>query len=157
MSKPGSFLPGTECIIQALPDTGPVGQRLSEMGVLPGSRLQVVRLSPLGDTVEVRVEEGETLALRRDDLERLQCRFLALPAPLAASLFNGDLRVHRLLGGHAFQQRMARHGLAPGTSVAVQPANDHRLLLIPASGPPVTLGRGEALKLILAPIPRKRR
>ena len=40
------FLPGTECLIGALGDDPAVSQRLSEMGVLPGSRLQVIRVSP---------------------------------------------------------------------------------------------------------------
>jgi len=39
------FLPGSECLIEALGDDSAVSQRLSEMGVLPGSRLQVIRVS----------------------------------------------------------------------------------------------------------------
>jgi Fe2+ transport system protein FeoA len=43
-----------------------VVQRLSEMGLTPGTEVVVVRFAPLGDPIEVRVR-GYALSLRRED------------------------------------------------------------------------------------------
>jgi Fe2+ transport system protein FeoA len=50
-------------------------QRLSEMGLVPGATVEVVRYAPLGDPIEVRVR-GYALSLRRDD-----ARAVRLAAP----------------------------------------------------------------------------
>lgn len=39
-------------------------RRLAELGVLPGTRVELVRVAPLGDPLEVRVR-GTLLTLRR--------------------------------------------------------------------------------------------
>jgi Fe2+ transport system protein FeoA len=43
-----------------------VVQRLSEMGLTPGTEVVVLRFAPLGDPIEVRVR-GYALSLRRED------------------------------------------------------------------------------------------
>jgi len=40
--------------------------RLMEMGLLPGTRVEVLRVAPLGDPIEVRVR-GFALSIRRDE------------------------------------------------------------------------------------------
>jgi Fe2+ transport system protein FeoA len=41
-------------------------RRLLEMGVLPGTAIEIVRVAPLGDPIEVRLR-GYALSLRRED------------------------------------------------------------------------------------------
>jgi Fe2+ transport system protein FeoA len=41
-------------------------QRLLEMGLTPGTALEVIRFAPLGDPIEIRVR-GYLLSLRRKD------------------------------------------------------------------------------------------
>jgi Fe2+ transport system protein FeoA len=41
-------------------------QRLLEMGLTPGTELEVVRLAPLGDPIEVRVR-GYLLSIRKEN------------------------------------------------------------------------------------------
>ena len=41
-------------------------QRLLELGLVPGTAVEVVRFAPLGDPIEVKVR-GYALSLRRDD------------------------------------------------------------------------------------------
>ena len=41
-------------------------QRLLEMGLTAGARIEVVRFAPLGDPIEVKVR-GYALSLRRED------------------------------------------------------------------------------------------
>ena len=149
--KGSFFLPGSECLIRSLDGSTPAANRLSEMGVLPGSRLQVIRLSPLGDTVEVRMEEGEILALRRTDLAHLGCSFTALPLSLAAEQFSGPLRIRRLLGGRGFAERMAQQGLGPGSHLQVLNRTPHRIRCRQETGKTIELGAGEAVKIIVEP------
>lgn len=44
----------------------PLRRRLLEMGVLPGTMIEIVRVAPLGDPIEVRLR-GYALSLRRED------------------------------------------------------------------------------------------
>lgn len=44
--------------------------RLLEMGVLPGTSIEVVRLAPLGDPMELRVR-GYLLSIRKDEAARI--------------------------------------------------------------------------------------
>ena len=45
---------------------GDVPARVFEMGLLPGTEVEVVRVAPLGDPMELRVR-GFYLSLRRDE------------------------------------------------------------------------------------------
>lgn len=46
-------------------------RRLLEMGVLPGTAIEVVRIAPMGDPMEVRLR-GYALSLRRDDARAIK-------------------------------------------------------------------------------------
>jgi Fe2+ transport system protein FeoA len=45
-------------------------QRLQEMGLTPGTEVEVVRFAPLGDPMEIRLR-GYLLSLRREDARRI--------------------------------------------------------------------------------------
>ena len=49
------------------------------MGVLPGSRLKVIRLAPFGKTVEVTIDQGQYFALRDEEINVLDCEIVAMP------------------------------------------------------------------------------
>ncbi len=51
-------------------------QRLMEMGLLTGSRIQLVRYAPLGDPLEIKVR-GYNLTLRKQEAEQI----LVTPTP----------------------------------------------------------------------------
>ena len=53
----------------------PLRRRLMEMGVLPGTMLEVVRVAPMGDPIEVRVR-GYALSLRRADARAISVEAL---------------------------------------------------------------------------------
>ena len=48
--------------------SGEIGlrRRLLELGVLPGTALEIVRIAPLGDPIELRLR-GYSLSMRRED------------------------------------------------------------------------------------------
>jgi ferrous iron transport protein A len=47
--------------------------RLMEMGLLVGSKVELIRFAPLGDPVEIKVR-GYHLSLRRQDAEQILVR-----------------------------------------------------------------------------------
>jgi len=53
----------------------PLRQRLMEMGLTPGTSVEVVRVAPLGDPIEVMFR-GFRLSLRKHDAAHILCRRL---------------------------------------------------------------------------------
>lgn len=46
-------------------------QRLLTMGLIPGTRVEILRSAPLGDPIAVRLR-AYNLALRKDDAEKIE-------------------------------------------------------------------------------------
>ena len=57
---------GASATIRAYPQAGPAFTRLREMGLLPGTRVTLVRTAPLGDPIEIQVR-GYRLSLRKSE------------------------------------------------------------------------------------------
>ena len=51
-------------------------RRLLEMGLVPGTQVQVVRVAPLGDPIELRLRDY-ALSVRRSDAARIAVRCTA--------------------------------------------------------------------------------
>lgn len=62
--------PGATAVLRAMPASGAAFVRLREMGLLPGTRVKLVRRAPLGDPIEIEVR-GYHLSLRRDEAEHV--------------------------------------------------------------------------------------
>jgi ferrous iron transport protein A len=63
--------PTERAVVSTLNGDGQIQQRLLEMGVLEGSEIEVVRLAPLGDPMEIRVQ-GYNLSLRKSEAALVQ-------------------------------------------------------------------------------------
>lgn len=63
-------LPGTRATICSVSDDGPVAQRLMELGLLEGSSIEIVRIAPLGDPMEIRVEDAR-LSIRKSEARHI--------------------------------------------------------------------------------------
>ncbi len=61
---------GQQAVLRAYPPAGAAFLRLREMGLLPGTRLTLVRTAPLGDPLEIEIR-GYRLSLRRTEAEVL--------------------------------------------------------------------------------------
>ena len=59
---------GQSARISRLPCSGSLKSKLIDMGVLKGERIQVLRIAPLGDPVEVLIRQYK-LSLRKKDAE----------------------------------------------------------------------------------------
>ena len=63
--------PGSIVRVTKIGGGGPVKRRIMEMGVTKGIEVQVRKVAPLGDPVEVTVR-GYELSLRKDDAELIE-------------------------------------------------------------------------------------
>lgn len=61
---------GQQGLIEAVQGSDTLGQRLMEMGVLEGERIQVIHIAPLGDPIEIRLRDYR-LSLRRSEAARI--------------------------------------------------------------------------------------
>lgn len=57
--------------VTAVGGTGRITRRLMEMGVIPGVEIEVVKMAPFGDPMEVRVR-GYSLAMRRSEADAIE-------------------------------------------------------------------------------------
>ncbi len=60
-----------KAIIKSIGDLGELKRRLMELGVLCGEPVQLIRRSPLGDPLEIRVADT-LIALREEDAKKIE-------------------------------------------------------------------------------------
>jgi Fe2+ transport system protein FeoA len=141
--------PNVECIIESLKGNDQITQRLVQMGVLPGSRLHVVRVGPMGKTVEVIIDHSESIALRSTELKALNCKVTALPL-IAVKSRKKLYRIRNFLGGWGFIQKMQSRGLFISDIIRLKERDGYEL--ISKDHRVVRIGRGEAEKIIVEPV-----
>jgi ferrous iron transport protein A len=61
-----SLAVGATAVVRDYPRSGTAFVRLREMGLLPGTRISLVRTAPLGDPIEIKVR-GYNLTLRKSE------------------------------------------------------------------------------------------
>ncbi len=62
---------GQRGVVVRVGGKGPVKRRMMDMGLVPGTDVQVVRVAPLGDPIEFTVK-GYSLSLRKSEAEAIQ-------------------------------------------------------------------------------------
>lgn len=62
---------GRSGIITAVGGEGALRLRLLDMGLIPKTRVQVVKIAPLGDPIELSLR-GYTLTLRREEARQIR-------------------------------------------------------------------------------------
>ncbi|MEY4489065.1 MAG: hypothetical protein RIQ79_1573 [Verrucomicrobiota bacterium] len=61
---------GASAVVKAYPAAGVAFTRLREMGLLPGTKITLIRTAPLGDPLEIQVR-GYRLSLRKSEAEHI--------------------------------------------------------------------------------------
>ncbi len=64
---------GATVTVVSMPSSDSSMMRLRELGLLPGTRIQLVRRAPLGDPMEISVR-GSLLSLRRREADLIEVR-----------------------------------------------------------------------------------
>ena len=67
---------GTAAELVSYPLSGSAFLRLREMGLLPGTKITLMRVAPLGDPIEIKVR-GYNLTLRKTEADHIQVRPIA--------------------------------------------------------------------------------
>ncbi len=62
--------PGQSGVVASIAGVGNIRRRVLEMGVTPGTKIDVIKVAPLGDPVEV-VLRGYNLSLRKEEAEAI--------------------------------------------------------------------------------------
>ncbi|QQR89394.1 MAG: 50S ribosome-binding GTPase [Myxococcales bacterium] len=83
---------GKRAVVCAISGHGAYRRRLLEMGLIPGTTVQMVRTAPLGDPIEVRLR-GFSLSLRRKDAAQVHTSSAAI-VNTAATTENGQFNLH---------------------------------------------------------------
>jgi DtxR family Mn-dependent transcriptional regulator len=74
-SKLRDLKPGQRCKILKVRGRGEVNKRILEMGVTPGSVVELERVAPLGDPIDVKVK-GYHLSLRKEEAEGIDVEII---------------------------------------------------------------------------------
>lgn len=70
IKKLSQMQPGEAGVVVKVNGSGNVKFRLIDMGVVKGSKLQVVKFAPLGDPIEIKIK-GFSLSLRKNESEMI--------------------------------------------------------------------------------------
>ena len=62
---------GSTAVIRQVGGEGPLRCRLLDMGLIPGTKVTLQKVAPLGDPLELRVR-GYSLSLRKEDAGKIE-------------------------------------------------------------------------------------
>ena len=70
MKKLSELKPGERGVVHTVGGQGPLKRRLVDMGIVPGIAVNVLKVAPLGDPMEISIR-GFNLAIRKEDAARI--------------------------------------------------------------------------------------
>ncbi len=62
---------GKSCIISTVGGSGPLRCRLLDMGLIPHTKVTMIKAAPLGDPIQISLR-GYELTLRKEDAEKIE-------------------------------------------------------------------------------------
>ena len=62
---------GKSAAVEKVGGEGNLRLRLLDMGIIPGTKVSVIKVAPLGDPIEIRVRDYE-LTIRREDAQLIE-------------------------------------------------------------------------------------
>lgn len=146
----GELKPGEKGRIVRISGEGGIHRRLLDMGLVAGSEVEVERVAPLGDPIEVRIK-GSHLALRREEAANIQVK-MAQPMPLPMASPGEVVQVANIRGGWGLTRRLADMGLLPGANIRVISNQMAGPLVVEVKGTRLALGYGMAQKILVTEI-----
>lgn len=69
---------GRSAVVETVGGAGALRQHFLDMGLIPGARITLVKLAPMGDPMELRIH-GYALTLRLDDAQQIGITMLDGP------------------------------------------------------------------------------
>lgn len=68
-----SIKPGNSCVIVKVGGDGMLRRRLLDMGLTPNTKIQVRKVAPMGDPIELFLR-GYVLTIRRDEASKIEIK-----------------------------------------------------------------------------------
>jgi Fe2+ transport system protein FeoA len=129
---------------------GDIRRRLSDMGLVNGGEVELERIAPLGDPIEIKVK-GYNLSLRKEIASEIEVvpedmRLTSVPPRI-------NVTVNRIRGGRHTACRLVDMGFTIGAQITVIENAAEGPLLVSLGGHHVALGRGMAEKVMVKEIP----
>ncbi len=149
--KKSEIVIDAEYIIKSGQGENKIPQRLIQMGVMTDSHFRIVRVAPMGGTVEVVIDENGNIALRVEELLQLDCKLTAIPLSKLEKTDNKNFKIKAFKGGFQFKQKMQNRGLSTG-SIILEAEKNQGFHLKLDENTIINVGRGEASKIILEPL-----
>jgi ferrous iron transport protein A len=131
---------------------GSIRRRLVDMGFVTGSDVQVERVAPMGDPVEIKIK-GYHLTLRKEEAANVEVEVEGQAArlvPLVMVKPGETVRVVSITGGQGFSRKLSDMGLLSGASIKMVNNGGHGQVIIELGGAEVALGQGVARKIMVS-------
>jgi ferrous iron transport protein A len=125
-----------------------IRRRLLDMGVVNGTVVEVQRVAPLGDPVEIRVK-GYDLAIRREEARKIQVEVTR--SNLTRIAAGEKATIVAVRAGWGMQRRLADMGMTPGTEIRMVNSGRPGPVVLDVRGSKLALGQGVAAKIIVRP------
>jgi ferrous iron transport protein A len=127
---------------------GEIRRRLLDMGVVNGAIVELLRIAPLGDPVQIKIK-GYDLALRKKEAANIQVELTEMTLIRANP---GEKVVIVGVGaGWGLKRRLADMGLTPGTEVRVINIQRPGRVVLDFRGSRLAIGYGVAAKIVVSP------
>ncbi len=140
--------PDERGVIVRVGGAGEIRRRLLDMGVVAGAEVEVERVAPLGDPIQIKVK-GYDLALRKNEAEKIVVR--ETTSPLVYAAVGEPLTVVSVRAGWGLQRRLRGMGINPGSAIKVISAGKPGQFMVEAGGKVLALGYGMAAKILVKP------
>lgn len=123
---------------------GEIRRRLLDMGIVSGAIVEVLRVAPLGDPIQIKVK-GYDLALRKEEAKNIQ---VELTGGVLSRMTSGEtVIINSVKAGWGLQRRLADMGLTPGVEAKVISAGRPGQVVLEVRGSRLALGHGVANKI----------
>ncbi len=158
------LVPGELGRIKRVSGRGAIRRRLVDMGLTTGAKIEMVKLSPLGDPVEYRLR-GYHLSLRKSEAKTIEVELLSDSFPtrgrghisgsgvtLRACRAGQKVKITRTRGGRRLQRKLGELELTPGSEVSIiQNEFPGPLIISINDGKRLVLGKGMAMHIMVKP------
>jgi len=144
--------PGQRAVVLRVNGRGHTRKRLIDLGMTPGSVVEMVRRAPLGDPMVFRIK-GYLLSIRKAEARLVtvtpEDTAATLPLTLADAPLGKTFHVATINAGNGLCRRLAGMGISENAVVKVTRRQGRGKLDVLVGGARVLLGRGMASKVLL--------
>ena len=128
---------------------GDIRKRLSDMGLVNDAEVQLLRVAPLGDPVEIRIK-GYDLSLRKEVVSEIEVE--PVNSRLVKVAAGKTVRVSSFSGGNDPVRRLSDLGLIPGVEVTIIENHYPGAMLVTLCGSRLVLNREMAEQVLVREI-----